>query len=368
MIDGIERRLFVAATNQNDGKTTCSLGFVRGFCKYAQSVGFIKPVGQRFITFDSKRVYEDALMIRQACNLSAEIEDINPISVDQHFTRQFLDDPEGMYPPLEKVIRESFSVAAKNNDLIVIEGTGHAGVGSVFGLSNAHVAKMLDAKVVIVTLGGIGRPVDDVSMNRGLFEKEGVPVLGVVVNKVMPEKLEQTRYYLSKAFHDCGLPLLGVIPNVPRLAWPTVQHVADTIHADVLNAQECMGNEIVDIIIGAMTPPNALNYVKDRTLLIVPGDRDDIVLASVTMHLVKEDVKISGIVLTGGIGLQPQTMDLVTRTNIPVLSVEMRTYDAASKIHDIIVKIRVTDAEKIEVATRLVEECVDLEQIWHLLC
>ena len=37
-----------------------------------------------------------------------------------------------------------------NRDVLLIEGTGHAGVGSVIGLSNADVAKMLPVTYAVV--------------------------------------------------------------------------------------------------------------------------------------------------------------------------------------------------------------------------
>lgn len=362
-----QRRLYVAATNQNDGKTTSSLGFVKGFSGLTKSVGFIKPIGQRFVEYGASKVDEDSLLVTQACGLEGFLHRPSSVVVESDLTRRYLDDPEGIYPALEKAILDSFAAAAEGMDLVVIEGTGHAGVGSVFGLCNARVAKLLKAKAVIVTLGGIGRPVDEVAVNRSLFEKEGVPVVGVVVNKALPDKLKQTRYYLSKAFAMCGLPLLGVIPYTPRLAWPSVEQVAETMGARVINGEDRLANPVADVIIGAMTPHNAISYARDKALLIVPGDRDDVVLAMLSMDLLRNDVRLSGIVFTGGIIPQPQTMDLVSRTGIPVLVVDAGTYDTAMSMRDVLVKIRLSDDEKILLATQLIRQYVDLEQLWSLL-
>ena len=71
--------------------------------------------------------------------------------------------------------------------MVLIEGTGHAGVGAVIGLSNARVAEMLEAPVVIVSEGGVGRPIDEIVLNHALFERHRVRVLGAVVNKVNVE-------------------------------------------------------------------------------------------------------------------------------------------------------------------------------------
>ena len=59
-----------------------------------------------------------------------------------------------------KVIRDAYEKIAKDNDLVIIEGTGHAGVGSVLNLSNATVAHLLDANVIMISSGGVGKPID----------------------------------------------------------------------------------------------------------------------------------------------------------------------------------------------------------------
>lgn len=367
MTELARKRLFVAATSQNDGKTTCTLGFLDAYRKRSKSVGFIKPVGQRYVLVDGQTIDEDSVLIQQACDLQCSLKDMSPVAIERNFTRQFLDDPEGMAPRLRQSIEHSFAMAARGNDLVVIEGTGHAGVGSVFDLSNARVAGMLGAKVIIVTLGGIGRPVDEIALSHNLFQRESVEVIGVVANKIQPEKLEQTREYLTKAFARRGLPLLGAIPYTQQLMWPTVGQVSKAIHATVLNARHRLSNKVASIAVGAMTAHNAIKHIKDKALLVVPGDRDDVVLAAATTDLLRHDIDLSGIVLTGGMQLAAQTRELIMRTHIPVLVVEMPTYEATAMLHDITVKILESDEEKIRLATELVKTYVDLDRIWEAL-
>jgi dethiobiotin synthetase len=81
---------------------------------------------------------------------------------------------------LVKRIQKAFDRVAWEKDFVLCEGSGHAGVGSVFDLSNAQVAKILGCKVIIVTQGGIGKPIDEVALNQALFEKEGVEIIGVI--------------------------------------------------------------------------------------------------------------------------------------------------------------------------------------------
>jgi len=367
MRDGIERRLFVAATSQNDGKTSCCIGLMKGLRAYAKSVGFIKPVGQRYVVVGEDQVDEDAVLIQRIFGETQAVKDMNPVAVPQYFTREYLDNPEAHYPGLVASIEASYARIAQGNDLVVIEGTGHAGVGSVFDLSNAHVARMLNAKVLIVTLGGIGHPVDEVAVNRCLFEREGVEVIGVIANKVIADKLEQTQHYLSKALQRMGLPLFGVIPYTPRLTWPTMRQIAESLNARVINGEQHLDNAIALVVIGAMTPHNALNFIRDRSLLIVPGDRDDLVLAAASLYVLRDDIHLAGILFTGGILPQPQTIDLLKRTSIPALSVDRPTYEAAARVQKLTVKIQVTDEEKIQLATTMVQDYVNVQAIWDAL-
>jgi BioD-like phosphotransacetylase family protein len=268
---------------------------------------------------------------------------------------------------LTENIRKAFASAARDHDLAIIEGTGHAGVGSVFDLSNAQVARMLDARVVIVTVGGIGRPLDEIALNCSLFEQHGVRVIGAIANKVLPKKLAQTRQYLSRALERRGLPLLGVIPYTERLTWPTVQQVMEILHATVVSGEDTLSNVIASVVICAMTPHHAISYMCDKALLVIPGDRDDNVLAALSLQALRKDLDLAGLVLTGGLNLAPETMDLLRRTDIPVLSVEGATYDTVARINEMSAKIRATDPEKIRLATELVAEHVDVGRIWDAL-
>jgi len=77
--------------------------------------------------------------------------------------------------------------------------------------------------------------------------------------------------------------------------------------------------------------------------------------------------RLQAIVFTGGIQPQEETMELIRRTDIPVLAVDADTYETASRISDILVKIRISDQEKIELACNLVRRHVDFGQLWDLL-
>src|SRR3954469_22875409 len=198
-------RVFIAATRQNDGKTTVSLGLIAALQRTFPRVGYIKPVGQRFIEIEEQKIDEDTVLMDSVYQLNCPLVDMSPIAVEPDFTKRYLQSSHN--DTLVKKIQKAFDRVAWEKDFVLCEGSGHAGVGSVFDLSNAQVAKTLGAKVVIVTQGGIGRPIDEVSLNQALFEKEGVEIIGVIINKVLGTKVDYITEFARRGLKRKGLDL-----------------------------------------------------------------------------------------------------------------------------------------------------------------
>src|SRR5438876_8554456 len=226
-------RVFIAATRQNDGKTTASLGLIAALQRHYPRVGYIKPVGQRFVEVEEQKIDEDTVLMDSVYRLNCPLGDMSPIAVEPDFTRKYLQSSNN--EALVKKIVKAFDRVAWEKDFVLCEGSGHAGVGSVFDLSNAQVAKILHAKVIIVTQGGIGKPIDEVSLNQALFEKEGVEIIGVILNKVLLGKVDYVTEFARRGLKRKGLELLGVIPHQSILCCPTMGQVREGLKAEMLN-------------------------------------------------------------------------------------------------------------------------------------
>ncbi|HAZ11102.1 MAG: hypothetical protein A2047_04425 [Omnitrophica bacterium GWA2_41_15] len=359
-----QKRIFIAATQQNDGKTTVSLGLIQAFRDRFKSVGFIKPVGQRYVFEHGYKVDEDSVLIEKVCGMKGSVKDMSPIAIEKGFTEKYI--KRGGHRKLVKNIILSFKRISRRKDIVVIEGTGHAGVGSIFDLSNARVANLLDAKVILVTSGGIGKPIDEIELNMALFEKECVEVIGVIVNKVACSKYEKIKRILTLGLKKKDINILGVIPYTPSLSVPTIQHIIEETDIKLISKKIGIQNKVKKVLIGAMSPHDALDYIEDGSLLITPGDREDLIMTALSMHLLGKQHKqnsISGIILTGGIMPHPKIMSLIESASIPVLFSREHTYITASKIHDLAIKIRPEDKEKALIVKRLIKRYVDVNKI-----
>ena len=364
MMNTVTPRIFIAATRQNDGKTTVSLGLLGALRRFYPRVGYIKPVGQRFVEIDAQNIDEDTVLMDQVYQLNCPLLDMSPIAVVPDFTRKYLQSANN--EALVKKITRAFDRVAWEKDFVVCEGSGHGGVGSVFDLSNAQVAKILHAKVIIVSQGGIGKPIDEVYLNQALFEREGVEIIGVILNKVLPDKMDFVTEFARRGLKRKGLELLGVVPFQGILSRPTMELIQEELKAECLNAG-ASGQRVVDsVMIGAMGVQNAIRFFKRGVLVITPGDRVDILLAAATSAS-GPDQQLAGVILTGEFQPQPPLTRIVETLPFPVLRVQEEIYEVASTVHSLIVKTRAADTEKISVIRDLIATHVDVNKILRAL-
>lgn len=355
------RRIFLAATGQNRGKTTTSLGLMAAIRDRGLRLGFLKPVGQRYLVVDGTRADEDAVLIGDVFSLPDALNDMSPVTLPRHFTTDFIMGRIG--DDLGAQVRAAYERVAADKDLVVIEGTGHAGVGAVIGLSNAAAAAMLAAPVIIVSEGGIGRPIDEIVLNCALFEAHGVEVLGAVVNKVDVETHPHLPEVLDRGLRQHGVELLGCIPYSEFLANPSLELIVTHLDGELLTGAPDPGRTIGWVAIGAMQAGHAMELLRERTLLITPGDRDDLLRAAIAANRRAEPPRVSGIVLTGGFIPAQPLLDALRRAEIFTYLVPMDTYRTAQAVDEILVKTHASDTEKIDTIIRLVGGALEVDAI-----
>lgn len=361
-LNQITPRIYVAATRQDDGKTTCCLGLGAALAKKFPKIGYTKPVGQRFVEVAGKKVDEDSVLVSNTYHINLPIEAMSPIAVDRMFTRDYLE--KGDLVGMKKTIVNAFNRVAWEHDFVLIEGTGHAGVGSVLDLSNAQVAKLLGSKVIIVTTGGVGRPVDEVSLNLALFEKYEVEVIGVVMNKVLPAKMEALRPWAEKAFGRMGLPILGMIPFLGELRRPTLAQVVLELEGEFLSGESFRRRRVRSVAVGAMTAARLKDQLTTGALLITPGDREDLLLAALEFQgKGNAEPKLTGIILTDGLKPQAGLIRLLQERGMPTVSAAGDSYSVTAKIERMTVKTDPGDEDKIKTIQQMIAKHLDIGAI-----
>lgn len=358
--------VYISATRQNDGKTIVSLGLLSAIGKKVQNVGYMKPVGQQYHIIDGKKIDKDAVLMKKIFNFKNRLTSMSPIAIPAGFTEDYI--LRGKRNVLVNKVKRAYQDLAKDNDFILIEGTGHAGVGSVFDMSNSDVALLLKSKVIIVTCGGIGRPIDEVMLNYSKFVNEGVEVIGVIANKVLKQKYSKVNRLIRKGLAKKHIEVLGVIPFEEVLSNPTVSELLEDLGGELLCGEKGLSNVVERFVIGDVVAHEALNHLVGGTLLIVPGNREDFIFSALSGWVlgITEKYHISGIIATYGKKPAKKVIDVIARAGIPLIVVKRDSFSTAREINNMIFKLRSEDKGKIKKIETLVEKYVDIDKIYDI--
>mmetsp|Transcript_7919 Transcript_7919/g.17011 ORF Transcript_7919/g.17011 Transcript_7919/m.17011 type:complete len:456 (+) Transcript_7919:206-1573(+) len=386
-----QRPIFVAATKQHVGKTTSCLAVLSGLQKRFDNVGFIKPVGQQHVKVDTKldddekkcsiRVDKDVVLIKEHFNLDhIDYKYMSPVIIPRGYTRKYVDgEISTMAQQLE--VEKAFEYISSQSAVTLIEGTGHCAVGSIVGLNNAKVASILGADMILVANGGLGKAFDELELNRVLCEQNNVRIAGVIINKVIPEKYEQTKHYLGKAMMQTwGIPLLGCIPDRPYLGCPALVDLEGLFKTKLLCGNSD-GNRfrhytMSDINLVTTSLKRFLENIRDRkpprTLYICHVTRDDLILGFLSEHKRRQkspsEPPFEAALLVCG-RRDTYTLSEEVETAIrdldgdgpSIMFVEGTTHAAMTKIHGFTPKLNIDDTSRVSVAVDHYEQYIDFD-------
>lgn len=357
------KNIYVAASSQHVGKTTSTLGLVSGFMKKGLKVGYCKPVGQKFLDVNNLIVDKDTVLFADLIHFDLIPEYHSPVILGKGATEKYLDNPDQY--DLHGIISEAQRYMSNNNDITIYEGTGHPGVGSVAGLSNAKVAKLLDAGVVMIVEGGIGSTIDMLNMCTAIFRENDVPIVGVIINKVREEKIRKVEEYVKKWLDRNNLPLLGVIPYDQTLAYPLIRSIAKSVSGTIIYNSDADNNKVSSILAGSLIDLEKLENSSDQLLVVATKALNGAIKKIDSIEKLNKitTTSLSGIVATGQGNIDSNTLKFIEENNLPLIRTHLDTYGCVVKISKIEVKINRKTPWKVKKAIQLIENNVDFDSI-----
>ncbi len=357
------RKVFVAATGQNCGKTTTSVSLMYMARRKYAKVGFIKPLGPKPIVHNDEVVDKDAALMAEVFDLRDEMSLMSPVVLMPGDTQRVLDGELSGTEMLNR-IHSAIEELDQRHDFLVIEGAGHTGVGSVIGVSNADVAKLVSAPVLMVAGGGIGNVVDEVYMNMALFEKAGVEVRAILTNKIRPDKRDKVLHYLGRAFQNEPFKVIGGFNYQPILANPTLRRISQVLDLEIYG-ETTRGEQIVHCVqIGAASTQRVTELLEDSTLLIVTSSRDELLVTMANMYQLPEyQYKLAGLVIPGIAPVSRITQKILDRSGIPYMRTDRSTVEVFTKISEDVSKLNARDTQKIQLIMQLADKRFDFDQI-----
>ena len=353
-VPGDTDTLLVSSLAESTGKTAITLALARLARSAGDSVGYMKPKGTRLQSNVGKTLDEDPLLARELLELEAEIHDLEPVVYSPTFIEQVIrgrEDPDD----LRERVREAFETLAADHDRLFVEGGGRYDIGQIVDLTDADIAALFDARVLLVASYEIPADIDDVLAAADQF---GDRLAGVVFNDVPDAAYDQLETDVVPFLEGQGIPVHGVLPSERELSGVTVADLADELGATML-VDEGQDSYVERFSVGAMGADSALRRfrrTKDAAV-ITGGDRAEIHTAAL------EAPGIRCLILTGGHRPPGTILGQASEKGVPILSVQTDTLATVERAEDVIRSGRTRDAETVDRMEQLLSDHAAVDEI-----
>ncbi len=376
--------VYIAGERQHAGKTVTSLGIISAISKIIdpEDIGYFKPVGQEMVTLpNGERIDKDVRIVKEFTKLRMpDMGILSPVRVVSGVTREFIksEDPRSITRRFEKSIYETMA-SFSDKKLIIAEGTGHPGVGSVVGLSNARVASLLGARILYLVGGGIGRTIDELEVDLSYFAHHHNRVSGVLFNKVLPEKVEMMKEVidepaLARIFPEWSpsLNIYGHMPQVKYLNNPSMHLISQSFKEHrTLKCGRCAGAwhracRKVKIISQDYEIFNPERNLQPRDIAVIGAGSHRRVRRIVEFNNNLPDEKLGGLILTCSTADMPdqKTLSMLANSCLPAIAVPQDTADTDMLLHKCFTntKLQLYDKLKHQHIVELFAEHFDAER------
>jgi phosphate acetyltransferase len=349
---------FIAPTGFGVGLTSISLGLVGALERSGLKVGFFKPIAQP---------HAGDLGPERSSELVARTHGLNsPKPLPLSHVERMLGD--GQLDELLEEIISLYQQAAVDKDVVIVEGMVPTRHASYAARVNLHLAKSLDADVILVSAPedeNLTELCDRIEIQAQQFGgPKDAKVLGVILNKVrsddgitaFTERLQE----LSPLLKSNDFRLLGCIPWLDELNAPRTKDVAELLGARILNAGDYEQRRMMKIVLCARAVANSVQLLKPGTLVVTPGDRDDIILSASLAAM--NGVPLAGLLLCSDFAPDPRIMELcqgALASGLPVMTVATGSYDTATHLNRLNKEIPLDDRERAEKVSDFVAGHID---------
>jgi phosphate acetyltransferase len=353
--------LYIAAVAPGSGKSVVALGIMEMLSRRIRRLGYFRPVVP-----SAEEPDNNIRLIKARYHLDLDYEDMYACAHGD--ARNLV--AEGRIKTLFQNILNKYKALEGRCNFVLCEGTDFAGVGSAFEFEfNAEVANNLGSAILVLVNGRGKSPdetVDAAQVARESFEDKGCTVAATIINRVETNQVVDVKEQIKKM----GLETepIYVLPEEPSLGKPTVGEVARSLDAQILQGEpKGLNRDIHDLKVAAMHLPHFLERIEDGDLIITPGDRADVILASLATTVSDTSPNISGLLLTGGLMPEDPVQRLIQGfkkySPISVTCVATDTYTTAMNASVVRPALTPENDRKIATALGVFESHVDTRQL-----
>jgi phosphate acetyltransferase len=358
----MSKGLFITATEARSGKSAVSLGVMEMLLRKIEKVGFFRPLINAHPGVEG--LDNDINLISSHFKLGIPYEKMYGYTTAEASNLISL----GKEDEILEGILQKCNQLKETCDFVLCEGTDFASSSAAFELDiNAETGKNLGFPVLLVANAyskTMEETVGSIEMALDSLGEKGCHTIATIVNRTDP----QDGRVIIKHLEERTLTknqLVYAIPNEPSLGNPTVGEIATILGAEVLYGEEELNRHVHNFTVAAMQLRNLLTRIGHGSLIITPGDREDVIIACLATVSSTSLESIAGILLTGGLKPEEPIEKLIKGFphKIPIISVKENTFPTATIVDKIHAVISPNDDRKIMQALAVFEKNVDVEHL-----
>lgn len=366
------RSLYITSAEGHTGKSTVALGVIEALRHSVGRVGVFRPIARSTVERD---YVLELLLERVTADLSYE-EAIGVTYEDVHVDAE---------AALAEIVHRFRAVEARF-DTVVILGSDYTDVGSPTELGyNARIAANLGAPVLLVLGGRVGqgfgerlgqadpRSPEDLQHLAELalveMRAEHASLLAVVANRADDTRLDEIVEAITEVVpveRGADRPPVWAIPEDEFLVAPSIRSIVEATGATLIAGDETLlGREALDVVVAGMSMDNVLPRLVEGAVVVVPGDRTEVLLAVLMANASGTFPSIAGIVLNGGFDLPEPIERLLAglRSPLPIVRTGLDTYDTVVRITHARGRLAADSQRKYDTALALFERHVDADAL-----
>ncbi len=370
--------ILLVPTGRGIGLTSAGLGLLKALDYLGMKAGFMKPFLQDD-SHDSQHTLDSSSdLIRHAFGLTP------PPSIPRERVERMMN--SGNVDDLMEEVVTNFHQLEEDYNVVICEGLVPTEEVSYASQVNFALATALDAKVIFVSMADIENPkqlADKLDVHARIFGGlNGERTLGSILMRAknVPNTFDTQPVAPGEAILDLDSEfisamqshspsfatdqyhLIGVVPFSNSLSVPRTWDIAQQLNATWLNEGEAKQRRVLKTSLTARTISRVGEIFTRSTLVVTPGDRDDLLLATAMASM--NDIPMAGIVLTGGIIPNDTVFELcqpALKTGLPIMSVHTDSLETVTNLSTISNEIPKDDAERAETVARFVAAHIDLD-------
>ena len=342
------RGIYLAGTEARSGKSAVAVGLVARLARRHARVGVFRPIVRGGGPDELLRV-----LLQEA-----------PTDVTEDAAWGVTHDALHADPAAALgTVVDRYHAIAQGHDVVLVVGSDFTDVVAPTEFAtNATIAADLGTPLVLVAPSR-DREARELAASASAAvsaaRQNHANVAGMVVNQVPEAERDSV---LAAVRGRLGSVPVWVLPEAPLLRAPTVADLVAACDGTLVHGDaELLDRESLGLVVAAMSMPHVIDRLFEGATVIVPGDRDDVVLGVLLAHNARTLPSLSGVVLNGGFQLSPQVDRLIAGLDVrlPIVAAPEGTMATASALYRIEGRITTESARKIRAAVALLDQTED---------